>query len=67
MDDIQTQLRNRADLDDAKRYALAGKRAQQPQNTRRSYLAKQREFKVTPPSPLFLILGQDGIANPATI
>lgn len=49
MDDIQTQLRNRADLDNAKRYALAAKRAQQPQNTRRSYLAKQREFKVSPP------------------
>lgn len=48
MDDIQTQLRNRADLETAKRQALASKRAQQPKNTRRSYLAKQREFKVGP-------------------
>jgi hypothetical protein len=48
MVDIQTQFRNRADLDNAKRYALAAKREQQPQNTRRSYLAKQKEFKVSP-------------------
>ena len=52
MDDIQNQLCNRADLDNAKRFALAAKRAQQPQNTRRSYLAKQREFKVRTTSSL---------------